>query len=158
MNTIKQQPKNFIKSLQIIHISLLIAVLSFAAYVAFTLKDSLYLSYEEDKAFLFLAIIIAFVGNITSKFLFKKSIKQISLKTEFTQKAVKYSTAHIFRIAMLEFPALMCIIFTLYSNNMFYFILAGILVLMMLALFPTKGTFEKDIPLSTKEKSMLEKL
>lgn len=153
-----KQPNDFIKSLQIIHAALLFGVIVFAAYVAFTLKNNLFFSYEEDKAFLFLAIIIAFIGNLSSKFLYAKLIKQIPLKMEFTQKVVKYSTAHIFRIAMLEFPAFMCVIFTLYSNNTFYFILVGILVLMMFVLFPTKGSFEKDIPLTIKEKSMLQKL
>lgn len=153
-----KQPKDFIKFLQIIHSGLIVAVVLFAVYVAFTLKDSLFFSYEKDKAFLFLAIIIAYVGNLSSKFLFGKLIKQIPDKAELTQKIVKYSTAHIFRVAMLEFPALMCIIFTLYSNNSFYFILVGILLLMMFVLFPTKRAFEKDITLTIKEKSMLEKL
>lgn len=153
-----EQPKDFMKSLQIIHSALLFGVIAFATYVSYTLKDSLFYSYEKDRAFLFLAIIIAFVGNLSSKFLYAKLIKSITIKMPLSQKVVKYSTAHIFRIAMLEFPALMCVIFSLYSNNTFYFILAGILVLMMFMLFPTKRSFEKDIPLSIKEKSMLEKL
>lgn len=153
-----KEPKDFIKSLQIIHTVLLVSVLIFSGYVAFTVKDQLFFSYQEDRAFLYLAIIISFIGNLSSKFLYGKLIKQISIKLDLAQKAVKYSTAHIFRIAMLEFPALMCAIFVLYSNNSFYFILVGILTLMMLVLFPTKTKFESDIPLSTKEKSMLEKL
>jgi uncharacterized protein (UPF0333 family) len=59
---------------------------------------------------------------------------------------------------MLEFPALMCVIFTMQSGNTFYFILAGVLVAMMIVLYPTKSRFENDVPLSTKEKSMLENL
>ena len=153
-----KEPKDFMKSLQIIHIVLLVGVLGFSAYVAYTVKEQLFFSYQEDKAFLYLAIIIAFIGNLSSKFLYSKLIKQISDKAELSQKVIKYSTAHIFRIAMLEFPALMCAIFVLYSNNSFYFILVGILSFMMLVLFPTKTTFEKDIPLTIKEKSMLEKL
>lgn len=153
-----KQPKDFMKSLQIIHIVLLIGVLGFAAYVAISVKDRLFFSYEEDKAFLYLAIIIAFIGNLSSKFLYAKLLKQIPEKADLSQKAIKYSTAHIFRIAMLEFPALMCVIFVLYSNNSFYFILVGILAFMMLALFPTKTKFENDVPLTSSEKSMLEKL
>lgn len=153
-----KQPKDFMKSLQIIHIVLLVGVLVFAAYVAFSAKDRLFFSYEDDKAFLYLAIIISFIGNLSSKFLYAKLLKQIPAKADLSQKAVKYSTAHIFRIAMLEFPALMCTIFVLYSNNSFYFILVGILAFMMLALYPTKTKFEKDVPLTSSEKSMLEKL
>ena len=59
---------------------------------------------------------------------------------------------------MLEFPAFMCVFFVWQSNNSFYFILVGILVLMMLAIYPTKNKFENDVPLTIKEKSMLEKL
>lgn len=156
MNT--KQPKDFIKSLQIIHMVLLLGVLGFAAYVAFTAKDFLFFSYERDKAFLYLAIIISFIGNLSSKYLYAKLLKQIPSKASLEDKAVKFSTAHIFRIAMLEFPALMCAIFVLYSNNSFYFILVGILAFMMLAIFPTKSKFENDVPLTNSEKSMLEKL
>lgn len=158
MSYINRQPKNFIKSLQLIHFGLLSTVLIFGIYVALNAKDRLFFSYEEDKAFLYLAIIISFIGNLTSKFLYAKLIKQISKDAELAQKAIKYSTAHIFRMAMLEFPAFMCVFFVWQSNNSFYFILVGILVLMMLAIYPSKTKFENDVPLSSKEKSMLEKL
>jgi uncharacterized integral membrane protein len=158
MSYTNRQPKDFIKSLQIIHSALLAGVLLFAAYVAFNAKDVLFFSYEDDKSFLFLAIIIAFTGNLASKFLYKKMLKQISNTADLSEKAIKFSTAHIFRMAMLEFPAFMCVIFTMQSNNSFYFVLVGILVLMMLAIFPTKNKFENDVPLTSKEKSMLEKL
>jgi len=158
MSYTNRQPKDFMKSLQIIHIALLAAVLLFTAYVAFNAKDVLFFSYEDDKPFLFLAIIIAFAGNLASKLLYAKLLKQISDKTDLSEKAIKFSTAHIFRMAMLEFPAFMCVFFTMQSNNSFYFVLVGILVLMMLAIFPTKNNFEIDVPLTSKEKSMLEKL
>lgn len=151
-------PKNFMKSLQIIHMVLLLGVLLFAAYVAFTAKDQLFFSYEEDRAFLYLAILISFIGNLSSKYIYAKLVKQITDKADLTEKSIKYSTAHIFRIAMLEFPALMCSIFVMYSNNSFYFILVCILAFIMLALFPTKDKFAKDVELTEKEKSMLEKL
>lgn len=158
MSYINQQPKDFIKSLQIIHFALLTAVVAFGAYVAINAKELLFFSYEKDKAFLYMAILIAFVGNLASKFLYAKLLKQIPSDANLLQKAAKYSTAHIFRMAMLEFPAFMCIIFVKQSNNSFYYILVGILVLMMLAIYPTKNKFAEDVLLTTKEKSILEKL
>ena len=158
MSYINRQPKDFMKSLQFIHIALLLGVIGFGVFVVLYFKNSLYFSYTDDRTFLYLAIIIAFGGNLASKYLYAKMIKQISAKSELSEKAVKFSTAHIFRIAMLEFPALMCVIFTMQSGNTFYFILAGVLVAMMIVLYPTKSRFENDVPLSTKEKSMLENL
>ena len=155
---VNDQPKDFIKSLQIIHWVLVLGVLIFGAYVAISGKSLLYFSYEDDKAFLYMAIVIAFVGNLASKFLYSKLLKQIELKDELVQKATKFSTAHIFRLAMLEFPALMCIIFVLQSNNSFYFILTGVLLFMMMAIYPTKSKFANDVPLTDKEKTLLEKL
>lgn len=158
MNYTSKQPKNFIKSIQIIHIALLISVVLFAMYVIITTWKGLFFSYHENKPFLYLAILISFAGNLASKYLYAKLIKQIPAKSNLVQKAIKYSTAHIFRVAMLEFPAFMCIIFVLQSYNSFYFILAGILLLMMLTVFPTKTKFENDVPLTSNEKSILEKL
>jgi ABC-type multidrug transport system fused ATPase/permease subunit len=158
MSITNQQPKDFIKSLQIIHIALLGGVILFGLYVAYNAKDVLFFSSEEDKMFLFLAIIIAFAGNLASKFLYKKMIKEISDKVDLTQKAIKFSTAHIFRMAMLEFPTFICVFFAMQTNNSFYFVLVGILVFMMIAIYPTKSKFENDVPITSKEKSMLEKL
>lgn len=158
MNYIKRQPKDFMKSLQLIHFSLLFIIVVFGAYVALNARDQLFFSYEEDKMFLYMAILISFVGNLSSKYLYSKLLKQIPADADLSQKVVKYSTAHIFRVAMLEFPALMCIIFVMESNNSFYFILVGILILMILAVYPTKYKFVNEVQLSSKEKSMLENL
>ncbi|WP_372793511.1 hypothetical protein [Lutibacter sp.] len=158
MSYINKQPKDFIKSLQIIHFVLLMVIIVFAAYVSIQLNEKLTFSYSNDKAFLYLAITISFVGNLMSKSLFMKLIKKIPEDADLLQKASKYSTAHIFRLAMLEFPALMCIIFVMQSNNSFYFILVGILLIMMLAILPTKSKFVSEVPLTSKEKSILEKL
>ncbi len=158
MSNTNQQPKDFIKSLQIIHFALLMGAIVFAAYVSIQLNEQLTFSYSNDKAFLYIAITISFVGNLMSKSLFIKLIKKIPEDADLLQKASKYSTAHIFRVAMLEFPALMCIIFVMQSNNSFYFILVGVLLLMMLAIFPSKSKFTNEVSLTTKEKSILEKL
>ena len=158
MSYIKRQPKDFMKSLQLIHFSLLFIIVIFAAYVALNAGDQLFFSYQEDKMFLYMAILISFVGNLSSKYLYNKLLNQIPANADLSQKAVKYTTAHIFRVAMLEFPALMCIIFVMESSNSFYFILVGILILMILAVYPTKQKFANEVPLSTKEKSMLENL
>ena len=158
MSYIKRQPKDFMKSLQLIHFSLLFIIGIFAAYVALNAGDQLFFSYQEDKMFLYMAILISFVGNLSSKYLYNKLLKQIPANVDLSQKSVKYSTSHIFRVAMLEFPALMCIIFVMESSNSFYFILVGILILMILAVYPTKQKFANEVPLSAKEKSMLENL
>lgn len=158
MKNSTSEPTNFIKTLQIIHFALLFSVVGFAVFVVIQAGNSLFFSYEEDKAYLYLAIILSFIGNLSSKFVYKKLLNQITKELDLTQKAIKYSTAHVFRMAMLEFPAFMCVIFAMQSNNSFYFILVGILVLMMLAIYPSKYKFENDVPLTNNEKSMLEKL
>ncbi len=158
MSYANQQPKDFMMSLQIIHFALMMGVIIFAAYVSIHLNGQLTFSYSSDKAFLFLAITISYIGNLVSKSLFLKLIKKISKEADLSVKTTKYSSAHIFRVAMLELPAIMCIIFVLQSHNSFYFILVAILLLMLLIIFPTKVKFADDIPLTSKEKSILEKL
>ncbi len=158
MSTINQQPKNFIKLLQVIHLVLVASVLLFTSYVFFKDKDVLFFSYEDNRPFLFLAIIIAFGGNLVSKYLYANLLNKITISTDFMLKTIKFSTAHFYRLALLEFPAFLCIFFTMQFNNSFYFILVGILVLMMLAIYPTKNKFKNDVALTNEEKSMLEKL
>ncbi|MFA5300094.1 MAG: hypothetical protein WC389_18055 [Lutibacter sp.] len=158
MSYIKKQPRNFMESLQLIHFSFVFIIVAFGAYVALSIGEDLFFSYQEDRMFLYLAIIISFAGNLTSKYLYAKLLRQIPADADLSQKTVRYTTAHIFRIVMLELPALMCVIFAMQSNNSFYFILVGILILMILSAYPTKYKFANEVPLSAKEKSMLENL
>ena len=98
MNNNNKQPKDFMKSLQIVHIFLLTGVIGFGIYVFLSAKDQLFFSYQEDKAFLYLAIIISFIGNLASKSLYAKLLKQISEKASFDQKIIKYTINHLIQI------------------------------------------------------------
>jgi hypothetical protein len=158
MSYTNQQPKDFMMSLQIIHFILLMSIIVFAAYVSIHLNGILNFSYANDRTFLFIAITISFIGNLLSKSLFLKLIKKIPKDANLLEKTKKYSIAHIFRLMMLVLPALMCIIFVMESHNSFYFILVGILLLIMLTILPSKIKFVNDVPLNEKEKSILQKL
>ena len=157
MNTSKKGQKDFIKSIQFVHIAMLSSVVIFAVYVIVTSINKLFFSYSEGKSFLYLAILISFAGNLASKFMYAKNMKKIDKNDSFYNKASKFSAAHIVRMALLEFPAFMCIIFVMKSYNTFYFILAAILVAMMVTIYPTLNKFIKDVQLKPDEKSMLEK-
>ena len=158
MSYTNQQPKNFMMSLQIIHYILLMSIVVFAAYVSIHLNGILNFSYSNDRAFLFMAITISYIGNLLSKSIFLKLIKKIPKNANLLQKTKKYSIAHIFRLLMLILPALMCVFFVLESHNSFYFILIGILLFIMLIILPSKIKFANDVPLTDIEKSILQKL
>lgn len=158
MNQETNLPKNFIKTLQIISIALIVSIVLLAIYVWYITQDILFFSTKEDKMFLFMAIIISFAAHLSSKYIFSKLIEGIDFKATFSFKVTKFTSAHIVRMALLEFPAIMCLVFVMISGNSFYFILAGILVFIMRSYYPTKEKFKDVIPLNTKEKSMLESL
>lgn len=154
----KQSNTNFIKTLQLIYTFLIASVVIFALYVAYWQKDLLFFSVKEEKTFLYLAILVAFAGNLASKFMYNKQINQIFLNHSFKEKKVKYTSANIVKIALLEAPAIMCIMFVLQSGNSFYFILVAILMFMMVLSFPSKSKFEQEVPLKGEEKSKLQNL
>ncbi len=158
MSYTNQQPRDFMISLQIIHFILMMVIIAFSAYVSIHLNGMLNFSYASDRTFLFIAITISFIGNLLSKSIFLKLIKKIPENANLLEKTKKYSIAHLLRLILLLLPAFMCIIFVMESHNSFYFILVGILLLMMLAIFPNKIKFANKVPLSDKEKSILQKL
>jgi len=70
-------------------------------------------------------------------------------------KSEKYKVAHIVRLALLEFPALMCLYFGYVTNNSFYLIVVSLLVFMMLTVFPSRNRFSDEVELNNDEKTQL---
>lgn len=142
----------FIKTLQIVYFFFIVSIITFSLYVSYWQKETLFFSFTEGKTFLYIAILVAFTGNLAGKFMYNKLIREILLNHSLTEKKSKYITASIVRAAMLEIPAFMCVAFTSYSNNSFYFILVAILLLMFVVSFPTKNKFIQEVPLKGSEK------
>jgi len=145
----------FFKSLQAVHIGIMLSVIFISLLLFINTKDALQLNFNGDKTFMFMAIIIGYGGKFVGKMMFNRLISKLPFKAGLALKTEKYRMAHIVRLALLEFPAFMCLYFAFVTNNSFYFIVVGLLVFMMLTIFPSRNRFSEEVELNNDEKTQL---
>ena len=148
-------PSKFFKSLQAIHIGVMLSVIFISLLLYINIKETLQLNFDGDKTFMFMAIIIGYGGKFVGKMMFNRLMSQLPFKAGLALKSEKYKVAHIVRLVLLEFPALMCLYFGYVTNNSFYLIVVGLLVFMMLTVFPSRNRFSDEVELNNDEKTQL---
>jgi len=148
-------PSKFFKSLQAIHIGFMLSIIFISLLLYINIKETLQLNFDGDKTFMFMAIIIGYGAKFVGKMMFNRLMSQLPFKAGLALKSEKYKVAHIVRLALLEFPALMCLYFGYVTNNSFYLIVVGLLVFMMLTVFPSRNRFSDEVELNNDEKTQL---
>lgn len=145
------------KTIQIINGALIFGVLIFLMITFFLTKDPSFI-YNDDSVFAILVPISLMLGAFLSSLLFKKQLQTIKKEENLQYKLGKYQSATIVRSALLEAPALLGIVATFITFNLYYLIFAGIALLLMVYNFPSKDKFTQDINLSFEEKTELNNL
>ncbi len=148
-------PSAFFKLLQAIHIGMMLSLIFLSLLLFIFLKEALNLDFDGNRTFMFMALIIGYGGKFSGKIMFRKLMRQLPFKAGLALKLEKYKVAHIVRLAMLEFPAFMCLYFTYVTNNSFYLLIVGLLVFMMLTVFPSRNRFSDEVELNNDEKTQL---
>lgn len=140
-----QQPLSTIKALAVMHFSLLIGQLMFAAIVLYLNYTQVVESVIKSKEMLLLIVpgLIGFsiLFAIVSFFTFKKKIEFLkNNELSVTEKLTAYRAASIIRWAMLEAPVLLAIMVFLLTG---IFFLWGLIAVMLVLFIYTKPTIAK---------------
>ena len=156
-STIKITPKNFIQTLTLIHIALVIGVLIFTTVVYNITKDwRLDFNIKAD-VITVLPLVLATGGIFIGAFFYKSRMKALVNKSSLKEKLMGFQTASIVKFAMLEGPILFCIVVGMLTHNLVYLLLAVMLILYFISLRPTKVKVEKDLNLKGEHKSQFNK-
>ena len=148
----RPSPESFLKSISIIHLALLAGQVIFAiiAY-AQSVKVFFGISYMDD-VFMYIVPLAAIFGFIAGYRIFKKQLAAIRSKNSLGEKIIAYQTALIIRYALLEGPCLLAVWAYLNNNNLFYLMVAGLLIVYFIFLRPTMEKVENDLDLNFNEK------
>ncbi|RYD74008.1 MAG: hypothetical protein EOP53_19100, partial [Sphingobacteriales bacterium] len=137
----QQQPVSNIKALSILHFSLLIGQIVFAA-IAYYLHSSgtmAVIELGEDEKYVLLGVAalgLLLVGLALS--VYKKKIATIKDTAQpVKEKMMAYRAASLIRWAMLEAPVLVAIIAFLLTGNYNFLIIAGAILLLFLSTKPS---------------------
>lgn len=128
-----------LKSLGVIHTTLLGAQLVFGAVVYFTnKKQQLHLDKNFTSTFQIVTIALTVLLVSASFIFFNKKLQQIRQSNiDLSSKISQYKIVSIIKFSLLEGPCLLSIIGYYFTNNIFFFVLAGALIILFAAQRPT---------------------
>lgn len=154
----QQQPatnfKSFLRTISILHLAMMGGLLVFPVFLVVTSEEMGALSFTQQPfEFLIPVLLIGavFIGKFISKTILTKGIQNKTLQ----QKLGIYQTAHIIRVAPIEGIGFFAAVTYSTTNNLFFLLIAGLTLLIMFTLIPTKEKIENAIPLSAEDQVYL---
>jgi hypothetical protein len=144
-----------LKKLSIIHKAMLFGQILFAAIACYLLWSGTtqpVLDNSTEKIFQVIAIVFGAAGFFGGTFLMKKKILEArDMSGTAREKFDLYKSTAILQWAMLEGPALFCIISFFLSGNYALLALAGVLIILFAILAPTRNKLLFQLNLSQEE-------
>jgi len=140
------QPASF-TTILIIHVALLIGQVLFAA-VCLSITPTKGFSFNISDTFTLVATVLAAGGFTVSTFLYRAQLNVALGKDTAQGKLTYYLNAIIMRAAPLEGASLFCIVAYMLNGNLFFIIIAGIIILYFAMVIPTKDRVLSTLNLS----------
>ena len=124
----------FVRTLNILHLALVMgAVIMFLVIYFYGVKEPYFNYTDTSDIFLFICPILALAGLFGGEIIARKHIMNIDPKLSLQEKLDEYRVAKIREFALIEGPILLSIVYAMQTENLFYFIIAGVLIIFMYA-------------------------
>ena len=146
-----------IKALKIIHAAMAIGQVLFVAIIVFLVLTGLIPGVEGSLANILLMITVFFIlsGTIGSQLLFQSRLNLARKETTLAGKLAVYRSALIIRYALIELPSLFTVIAALLTGNTLFLLLAGMIIVFFLTLYPSATRVAMHLGLEPEEKALL---
>lgn len=148
-------PKSIIRILSLIHTSLFISLVVFAAF-AYLKNGNFLADMNRNDLLIYIVPVIAISGYFASQFLFRKQLQGIKREENLQTKLGKYKAASILKYALLEGPAFLALIGYYISGNALHLAIGAFLMAYLFVQRPTFEKLEKDIPLTVEEQKQFD--
>lgn len=156
MNNKKQQitsPKQFLKTISIIYYAILIGPLGFLLVQYFQIKETKLEFTNTEEPFQYVVPIFAILGYIVGKRLYDTKIKELKNKDTLLEKLSFFQTGFVLKLALLEGPALLGIVAFSQEGNIYFLVIAGVLLLLIALQKPNKLNIQAVLNLSSEQRS-----
>ncbi|MBC7936548.1 MAG: hypothetical protein H7Y86_14455 [Rhizobacter sp.] len=148
----QQQPASNIKALSILHFSLLIGQIVFAAIGYYLVYSKSMGSINLGENAKFVVIGVAAIGLIMVTLSFSMYKKKLAALKDSTQpaneKLLAYRAASIIRWAMLEAPVLIAIVGFMLTGNYNLLVVTGVILLLFISTKPTASKAAAELSIS----------
>lgn len=149
-------PRNFIKTLSIIHFAMVSGPLLVGTI--FYMNTELINNGTQNDIFIYVFPLIALAGVFASKFLFNLFIKNLKSHETLQAKLAGYQTASLIKFALIEGPAFLNIVWFSQSGNLLYLTIGGVLILFLFMQRPKAEKIETELELNSEHKRQFQKL
>ncbi|WP_299534338.1 hypothetical protein [Ulvibacterium sp.] len=150
------QIKSFLRTLTLLHGSLIFGLIVFALFVYFQ-NRSFKVGTDSHDYYLYIVPTIALLGYFLGKYLFQKQLQSVNRKDDLTSKLTRYLTASIIQYALLEGPALFALASYYINGNALHLVIGLSLLAYLIKLRPKIDTVIKALPLSQTEEQQLKR-
>lgn len=156
INTQKTTPRNFLKTLAILHLALLAGPL--LAGIFFYFNTEIKVNGTANDILIYIFPIIGLAGIFTSKFLYQQFLTPLKAHELLKTKLVGLQTASLIQYVLIEGPALLNIVWFEKTGNLLYLTVGGVLLIYLFMLRPTKSKIENDLELKGEHKRQFDHL
>ena len=150
-------PRNFVKTLSLIHIVLAAGPLSVAIFMYFTNTSEVNNTTESDM-FIYVFPAIGLLGIFGSMYMFNLLLKNLKKLKTLKPMLMGYQKAAIVKYALIEGPAFLNIIWFSITGNFLYLTVGGTLILYLFIQRLKAEKIEKDLELNRELKTQFYKL
>lgn len=150
-------PKQFFKSVKIIHFAMMTGILFFGI-IAFILNYSCgqFIENKELENVLLLVVVVFLLAEVIgSNFIFKYQLKECYKQTALKDKLLCYRSALIVRIAMIEGVSFFVIIAYVLTGNFLFLVFLVLLLFIFLLFMPTLEKTRTDLKLNYDEEKQM---
>ncbi|MBN1251644.1 MAG: hypothetical protein JXR51_14080 [Bacteroidales bacterium] len=150
--------KEYFKALTIMHFALVLGQLFFMLVAIFLSLSGNINGELNDMRNLFL-IIVAFVtlaGVYGGNFIYNKQLEAVKQKKDYKQQFTDVKALIITRLALLEAPSFLAIVFYILTGSWMFLIFVLLVVMLFLKLKPNKEKIISELELSEEIKKLLE--
>lgn len=150
-------PRAYLRTFSIIHYSIFAGILLFAFYIYFLDSNTTLDLYPENDIFFYIVPAIAVLGFIGSNIIFKAYLNSLSINNSLKGKLTGYQSASLIKYVLIEGPAFLAINMFMNEGNLYYMIIAGVLIAYFFMLRPSREKIINDLNLNNEHRSQFSK-
>lgn len=143
-NNQQQTPKNYLKTISILHIALVAGPLLLGTF--FYLQTDVSTTSEDDMM-IYIFPLLGVAGIFVGQFLFKQLTSKLKKDATLSSKLATYQTASLVRWALVEGPALLNFVWFGNTSNSLFLAIGATLLIYLFLLRPTKTKIQNDLKL-----------
>ena len=148
--------KNQLKTINIIHISLIAGMLLFLVVVIVAIQNMVRNINEDlDKIFTIVVPVYGLIAMFIARLIFNLIISNYSAGTNLEDKIVKYKSAKIVSWAILESGCILSLVATMLTSNYLYVAVFIFLLGYFYMLRPSRQSLINDLQLNPQEKDLI---